>query len=230
MQLEELPENLRARISPELEPGEKIFWMDQPRPATGFSWWLMAPSLFAIPWTGFTLFWIAGAVGIFDKGWAAFQQFDIQRILFGAFGIPFLLVGVGMFLSPLWAGNRRRKAARDTVYLITDRRALILNAGYLGDSLLGSLAGGAVLGLGKSRYLVTSYPPDKLGNIQRIQREDGAGDLAFGETILTSESNSERTTTRDGFFSVPDAREVEKMLRLLARSAESISVTDEQKV
>ena len=229
MQLEELPENLRARISPELEPGEKIFWMDQPRPATGFSWWLMAPSLFAIPWTGFTLFWIAGAVGIFDKGWAAFQQFDIQRILFGAFGIPFMLVGVGMFLSPFWAGNRRRKAARDTVYLITDRRALILNAGYLGDSLLGSLAGGAVLGLGKSRYLVTSYPPDKLCNIQRIQREDGAGDLAFGETILTSESNSERTATRDGFFSVHDAREVEKMLRLLARSAESISVTDEQK-
>ena len=229
MQLEELPENLRARISPELEPGEKIFWMDQPRPGTGFSWWLMAPSLFAIPWTGFTLFWIAGAVGIFDKGWAAFQQFDIQRVLFGAFGIPFLLVGVGMFLSPFWAGNRRRKAARDTVYLITDRRALILNAGYLGDSLLGSLAGGAVLGLGKSRYLVTSYPPDKLGNIQRIQREDGAGDLAFGETILTSESNSERTATRDGFFSVPEAREVEKMLRLLARSAESISVTDEQK-
>ena len=229
MQLEELPENLRARISPELEPGEKIFWMDQPRPATGFSWWLMAPSLFAIPWTGFTLFWIAGAVGIFDKGWAAFQQFDIQRILFGAFGIPFMLVGVGMFLSPFWAGNRRRKAARDTVYLITDRRALILNAGYLGDSLLGSLAGGAVLGLGKSRYLVTSYPPDKLCNIQRIQREDGAGDLAFGETILTSESNSERTATRDGFFSVPEAREVEKMLRLLARSAESISVTDEQK-
>jgi len=229
MQLEELPENLRERISPELEPGEKIFWMDQPRPATGFSWWLMAPSLFAIPWTGFTLFWIAGAVGIFDKGWAAFQQFDIQRILFGAFGIPFMLVGVGMFLSPFWAGNRRRKAARDTVYLITDRRALILNAGYLGDSLLGSLAGGAVLGLGKSRYLVTSYPPDKLCNIQRIQREDGAGDLAFGETILTSESNSERTATRDGFFSVHDAREVEKMLRLLARSAESISVTDEQK-
>lgn len=230
MQLEELPEKLRERIFPELEPGEKIFWMDQPRPATGFSWWLMAPCLFAIPWTGFTLFWIAGAIGAFDKGRAVFAQIDIQRLLFGAFGIPFLLIGLAMFFSPFWARKKRLKAARDTVYLITDRRALILNAGYLGDSLLGSLAGGAVLGLGKSRYLVTSYPPDKLGNIQRIQREDGTGDLAFGETILTSESNSERTHTRDGFFGVPDAREVEKMLRLLARSAETIPVMDEQKI
>ena len=230
MLLTELPQNLCDRVSSELEPGEKIFWMDQPRPATGFSWWLMAPCLFAIPWTGFTLFWIAGAIGAFDKGRAVFAHLDIQRLLFGAFGIPFLLIGLAMFLSPFWARKKRLKAARETVYILTDKRALILNSGYFGDSLLGFVAGGAVLVLGRSPYVVTSYPPDKLGNIRRIQREDCTGDLAFGETILTSESNSARTVTCDGFFSVPDAREVEKMLRLLARSAESISVTDEQKV
>ena len=230
MLLEELPERLRDRVAAELEPGEKIFWIDQPRPSRTITWVFLFPSLFAIPWTGFTLFWIAGAIGAFDKGRAVFAQLDIQRLLFGAFGIPFLLIGLAMFFSPFWARKKRLKAARDTVYLITDRRALILNAGYLGDSLLGFVAGGAVLVLGRSPYVVTSYPPDKLGNIRRIQREDGTGDLAFGETILTSESNSARTVTCDGFFSVPDARDVVKMLRLLARSAEPDKAADEQNV
>ncbi len=217
MQLEELPENLRDRVSVELEPGERVFWIDQPRPGRGFSWLMWIPSLFAIPWTGFTLFWIAGAIGVFDKGWGAVGQLDIQRLLFGMFGIPFLLVGVGLFFSPVWTRGRQRKAARNTVYLITDRRALILNGGYMGEGLLGLIAGVTIPGVGKGAFMVASYPPEKLCNIQRLQRADGTGDISFGEVFMVTEANQEKTVTRDGFFSIPDAREVETTLRVLAR-------------
>lgn len=216
MQLEDLPEILRDRVSSELDTGERIFWLDQPRPPAGFSWWMLAPSLFAIPWTAFTLFWIAGAVGIFDKGWAAFRQVDIQRLLFGAFGIPFLLVGLAMFFSPFWARAKRRQAARDTVYLITDQRALILNAGYMGDGLLASIAGPVAVGMVRGSFLVSSYTPARLRNIQRVQRMDGNGDVIFGETLFSTENDSEKKITRDGFFCVNEARAVEKMLRVLA--------------
>lgn len=217
MQLEELPETLRDRVTAELEPGERIFWLDQPRPRGGFSWLMLAPSLFAIPWTGFTLFWIAGAIGIFDKGLGALGQLDIQRLLFGMFGIPFLLVGLGLFFSPLWTRSRLKKAARNTVYLISDRRALVLNAGYIGDGLVGLIAGAAMVGAAMGSFVVTSYPPEKLRNIQRVQRDDGSGDIVFGEAVIVTEGSQEKSLTRDAFFSIQDAREVEKMLRVLAR-------------
>lgn len=217
MQLEELPEKLRDRVSAELETGERVFWIDQPRPGSGFSWLMWIPSLFAIPWTGFTLFWIAGAIGVFDKGWGAVGQLDIQRLLFGMFGIPFLLVGVGLFFSPVWTRRGHRKAARNTVYLITDRRALVLNAGYVGEGLVALIAGAAMMGTARGSFLVTSYLPEKLLNIHRVQRDDGSGDILFGEPLIVTESSQEKSFTRDGFFSIPDAREVEKMLRVLAR-------------
>jgi hypothetical protein len=218
MLLEELPEHLRDRVAAELEPGEKIFWIDQPRPSRTITWVFLFPSLFAIPWTGFTLFWIAGAIGVFDKGQNLFRQLDIQRLFFGAFGIPFLLIGIAMFFSPFWTRKKRLRAARETVYLITGSRAIIMNAGYLGDSLIGTLAGKAVLGIGRAGYIVASYSPNQLRNIQRVQHTDGTGDVAFGQTIFETESNSENKLTRDGFFSVPEAREVEKLLKVLAGS------------
>lgn len=229
MQLEDLPEKLRDRVTAELEPGERVFWLDQPRPSATFSWPMLVPSLFAIPWTGFTLFWIAGAIGVFNKGWGALAQPDIQRLFFGMFGLTFLLVGVGLFFSPLWTRGRQRKAARNTVYLITDRRALILNGGYMGEGLLGLIAGVTIPVVGKGAFMVASYPPEKLRNIQRLQREDGSGDIAFGEAFMVTEANQEKTVTRDGFFSVPEAREVEKMLRVLARNGKPEGAPDKPK-
>lgn len=226
MQLEDLPEPLRDRVTAELEPGERIFWLDQPKPRGGFSWLMWTPSLFAIPWTGFTLFWIAGAIGVFDKGWGVVGQLDIQRLLFGMFGIPFLLVGLGLLFSPVWTRGRQRKSARNTVYLISDRRALILNGGYMGEGLLGLIAGVTIPGVGKGAFMVASYPPEKLRNIQRLQRDDGSGDIAFGEAFMVTEANQEKTVTRDGFFSVPEAREVEKMLRVLVRNGKPDGAPD----
>src|SRR5512139_1652604 len=113
MSIYNLPQQLQQRLRAELKPGESIAWAGQPNPdrymKSGFKLWL-----FFIPWTAFSLFWIAGASGFrmpqFNSGWS----------LFPLFGLPFLLIGLGGLSSPLWL----RLKARSTIYAITNRRAI----------------------------------------------------------------------------------------------------------
>ncbi len=54
--------------------------------------------LFGVLWTGFSVFWMWGASG--------FGQGDRIGSLFALFGLPFVLIGLGMLLSPFY--NRWR--------------------------------------------------------------------------------------------------------------------------
>ena len=106
-----IPPELEEKVERELESGERIAWMEQPIPRY-FTAMSTGAFLFAIPWTAFALFWICGASGFklpdFSKGGFSF---------FPLFGVPFVLIGLGMLSSPWWA---HRKALK-TVYVITDR-------------------------------------------------------------------------------------------------------------
>jgi hypothetical protein len=69
----------------------------------------------------FAAFWIIMASGM-TKG--------VPRslgpwMLFPLFGIPFLLVGLGVMLGPLWV----YLGARKTVYAVTEKRALAIGSG-----------------------------------------------------------------------------------------------------
>jgi hypothetical protein len=44
-------------------------------------------------------------------------------VLFPLFGVPFVLIGLGMLAAPYWM----RRKAQNTVYALTDKRALILS-------------------------------------------------------------------------------------------------------
>src|SRR5262245_41285862 len=169
-----LPEPVRALVQAELQPGESVRWLDQPIP-TRFALSALPVFLFAIPWTAFSLFWIWGASQAKCDG--------REAGLFALFGIPFVLVGLGMFASPGWAMRR----ARRTVYLVTDRRAVVLSAGF----------GGAVS--------VRSFEPEKLGNLRRDQRADGSGSLVFGQDAV-ARRNGQRTKDY-GFLAVRDVRQ-----------------------
>lgn len=91
-----IPQALQDKVNNELDNDEIIEWMYMPIPHY-FKRMSLAMFLFAIPWTAFAFFWIYGASGFempdFSKGGAS---------LFPLFGLPFVLVGIGMLSSSLW--------------------------------------------------------------------------------------------------------------------------------
>jgi len=184
-----LPEPLRALVQAELQPGESLRWLGQPVPAR-FARAALPAVLFAIPWTAFALFWIWGAAQTTS------HAPSLAPRLFPLFGIPFVGVGLGMFASPYWALRR----ARRTVYLVTDRRAVVLGSRWLGG------------------VTARSFEPEKLGDLRREQREDGSGDLVFGQDVVVGNRGSRRTVDY-GFIGVENVREAEEFVRALARHA-----------
>ncbi|HUS35054.1 MAG TPA: hypothetical protein VM680_06845 [Verrucomicrobiae bacterium] len=183
-----IPAALRNKAEMELRSGERILWTAQPIAArVGRASWPLV--IFGIFWTAFSVFWVAAA------GWGAWRNSTPGPFkLFPLFGVPFVLIGIGMLTSPIWM---RKKAAK-TVYMITDQRAVILSQGLRG----------------KTR--VESYAPAQLQSITRDQFADGSGDIIF-ETRTWRDSDGDRRTSRVGFFAVPDVKTVEDHIRTLAQ-------------
>lgn len=148
--------------------------------------------LFAIPWTSFAIFWVSMAL-------------RASVFFFALFGIPFVLVGLGMLSSPIWL----RLSARNTVYLITNKRALSIS---IPVSSFGNILS----------TTIRNYPPSKLKDIYRKERADGTGDVVMAVQQNTSNINNRRnqTTQEIGFMGIHNPQEVEKMLRQLAQDAE----------
>lgn len=173
-----LPAAVQALLDSELKPRERIAWMAQPIPSRIAKQGLPLV-LFAIPWTIFSIYWIVGASG--------------GGLGFAAFGVPFLLVGVGMLSAPYWL----RRGAASTVYVITDQRALIIASN------------------GRGTMTVRSFPPETLGDLHRTQDTNGCGDVIF-RTNVSRDSDGDRTTEKVGFVGVQDVKGVEDRLRVLA--------------
>lgn len=101
-------------------PGERVLWSGKPA-----AWHLVAGSflvyVFAVPWTVFTfgwlwqvtggLHWPTPAVGIYPA-WEPF--------VFALIGVAMFLVGLVMLTLPFW----KWRAAKRTIYAVTNRRAL----------------------------------------------------------------------------------------------------------
>ena len=178
-----LPAALRQTVEQELNTDKTILWINQPK-TSRFVRKSLPIVLFAIPFLGFAIFWTVMASGMTRSapgGWN----------LFGLFGIPFILVGLGLFTSPFWM---RRKAKR-TVYVITDRRAILISGGM--------------------SLRIHSYYPDKLGSLERVQHADGTGDIIF-ERRVSHGHKGHTYFTPVGFLAVESAREVQQLLEDLA--------------
>ncbi|MBT8486734.1 MAG: hypothetical protein HKO59_13235 [Phycisphaerales bacterium] len=177
-----LPAALRAEVERELAGDEPIVWLGQPdaRRATLRTWPIVA---FAVPWTGFAVFWIAGAAGF------KMPTFQGGAGLLPLFGVPFVLIGLAMLTSPLWS----RRSARRTVYAITDRRAVIFERTRRGRR-------------------VRSFPVTGFGQVTRTERADGSGDLIL-HVRTRKDADGDRHVERVGFYGIPKVREVERLLR-----------------
>ncbi len=185
-----LPRETAALVGAELLPGERISWVGQPIPGR-FARKSIAIVLFGIPWTAFAVFWMVGAgIGTWKSSFkgGGFGLFS----LFPLFGLPFVLIGIGMLSSPYWM----RRKARRTAYVITDRRALVFDAG------------------GWSGTTIRSFEPDRLCDLRRIQNNDGSGDIIF-ERQWRSDNDGGRQSTDIGFLAIADVKSVEDSIRAL---------------
>lgn len=195
-----LPDDMDARVRSELHDGERLLWVGQPRPGR-FARQAIPIVLFGIPWTAFAVFWMVSASGILFGGNGGPGGFGGFFACFPLFGIPFVLIGLGMLSSPYWLQRR----AKQTFYALTDRRAILWQAGTFGS------------------ISIRSYGPEALGKTHRTEYADGCGDLVFEEVVAVgrnSDGDRTTTTTRHGFMAIDNVHEVEKLLRRVLLSGD----------
>ena len=113
--------------------------------------------------------------------------------LFALFGLPFVFIGFVMLSSPIsvW------QAARKTVYLVTDKRAISIQGGW--------------------STTIRSYLPDQLKDIYRKERADGTGDVIIS-IRRWKDSDGDNRNEEIGFLGVRNPREVENILKQLAQN------------
>ncbi|MGB7405328.1 MAG: hypothetical protein WA906_06545 [Pacificimonas sp.] len=171
----------------ELLPGEQLVWSGAPdaRRSALASWPIVA---FGIPWTAFSLFWEAMAVGGFLSQDGA--GFTWMAVVFGLFGLPFIAIGFGMLGAPLWVYRK----AQATLYGITDRRVLSVT--------------------NTKTKSVESVAGKQIGPIKRTQRGDGTGTLVL-ETHSSWDSDGDRQTETFLLEAIADVRHVERLVRSL---------------
>jgi len=185
----------------QIDPGERLLWSGSP--AAGAAALRALPAvLVGIPFASFAVFWIWSAWSMTSHGKSPGGPWSF----FPLFGVPFVLVGLGVMMAPLWA----YLAAGKTVYAVTDKRALIIGGGGLIIGGHGHIIGGGG---------VQSYSPASMDEIARFERSDGTGSVYFASRETTTRRGGYRRV-RIGFEGIPDVRQVEHLLReQLARKA-----------
>ncbi|NMW32049.1 hypothetical protein HKD42_08250 [Altererythrobacter sp. RZ02] len=156
---------LDRALNRELTRGERILW--QGRPIPRIQWSMFGIWVFAIPWTAFALFWTAMAYAGTQS--ATNEEWSWLSLAFPLFGVPFIVVGLGMMAAPLYP----LYAARKVIFAVTDQRLIKLT-------------------LRKSLTSIT-IPAERVGLITRKERSDGSGTLRIA-THIGVDSDGDRTT------------------------------------
>lgn len=227
-----LPDDLDQTVRAELEPGERLVWLQQPSGRSPLPWFAYAPALFGIPFTAFAVFWmVAAGWGVWGGGAVGPKAPNGNAgpfVLFPLFGLPFVFVGLGMLSGPFWIRRRMRRSAAQTAYAITDRRAIVFDGGYQASRLshpMGTIAG--PLGHRSGDLRIQSYAPEQLARRERVQNRDGTGDILFGDSgatpglpsVVGQFATMMLPGLRSGFYSIADVKQVDDLLRDLAKQA-----------
>ena len=175
----------------ELDPGERLLWSGVPS-ARGTAVSALPLTFMGILFTGFAAFWIASAA----SATSSFSGDGFPGAIFPLFGVPFLLIGLGMLFGPLWA----YRGAKSTVYAVTDKRVMVITAA--------------------NTVGVRSFTPDDIGDIVRVEGPDGSGTLRFGAAANLAVRGGARLSL-GVFVGIPEVRRVEQLIRenLLQRAA-----------
>jgi hypothetical protein len=185
----DLSDREQELLESRLERGERVVWAGKPAERVAFlrAWLLTFAWLFAAG-VIITILVLMGQDGGF-RGAVGL----VILIALGAVAAGFLGLAFGW---PFWA----RRRARRTFYAITTQRALGWYCGLVGRVSLMVFEPAAVAGV--HRLAITGGP-------------DGVGHLIFGARVITRRvgDGTYQRIERYGFFNVPRAAEVERVLR-----------------
>lgn len=183
-----LPMDLQMIVDNELDRGERLLWTGQPK-TLRFVLFSLPLVIFAIPWTGFSVFWMLGTLYFGQK-----MDGGILGWIFPLFALPFLLIGLGMLSTPFWISRRMKK----TVYAVTNKRAIIFVKGFSTS--------------------VKSYDSKNISSINKRVKADGSGDLLFVEDIYVN-SNGRSRTRQVGFWGISEVNKVEDMIEKIRQES-----------
>ena len=183
------PSDAQLRAQSELQSGESIYWTGTADPARAALSALPA-SLFGIPFAGFALFWISQALRATNGLSKSHNSFASGFSVFPLFGLPFLFVGLGIVLAPLWAYLK----GRSTVYAVTNQRVMIITGG-------------------SNRSVKSLTPVDILG-VDHSERPDGSGDI-YIMTAGVMRTNNSVSNIRATLVGVPNVKQVAQQVMQL---------------
>ncbi len=173
---------MQRLLEAELWQGERVVWSQQPRPAE------MSRKSVGLFLVGVFLCSLAL---LFSMGNNAYRPGT--RNYFSLFpdvlGTVVVLVAGAALLSPVWANWK----ARQTVYAITDQRALLIAAPW--------------------RRTIYSFVGQHLVDIHRVEDGRGRGDIVFQRQAVSGRRGDSYYDV--GFFGIEGVREVENRLRVL---------------
>lgn len=205
---------LPTELQPIVAPDERVLWTGRAG-SVGPGVEGIFGGCFGLFFAGFALFWIAGAATI---GGVARGGFDSPGApgggalgtglsLFPLFGVPFLLVGLGVIFSSLYWSPRRKSSG---IYAITDRRLLFVRT--------------------FPKTIIKEIPLSPHLRIEQTLDANGSGTLAFLDPV--SVHDPEGITVRRGrygsgsayrsenpytFHRIPDAAQVAHLVQNLVR-------------
>jgi hypothetical protein len=196
-----IPHSLKAFAEREFM-GEKLIWAEKPdvRIAFLFSFGIW---VFAIPWTAFALFWESMVAGPLVLDWLGYEVGGMKptggagrgmMAVMGLFGLPFILIGFGMLLAPVWV---LRKGAR-TLYVLTNKRVAILN--------------------GARTVSIVSIWPKEIISLSRKEGPDGRGTLTLHQGVVR-DSDGDRQEKKTELGVINNVRRVEQMVLELKERA-----------
>lgn len=117
-------DNLDSALRSVLEPGERVLWKGRPTVSVDYKAFFIW--LFAIPWTAFSMFWVVMTWRLSQTSAPDEGGMLIAAKLFPLFGVPFVIVGLVMMVSPFLAMTVPGR----TLNAVTDRRILRVVGGW----------------------------------------------------------------------------------------------------
>ena len=184
------PSDGQQRAQSELQSGESLYWTGTADPRR-LALSALPASLFGIPFAGFALFWVSQAYRATSSlSHSSHNSFASGFRVFPLFGVPFLLVGLGLVLSPLWAFL----TGGSTVYAVTNQRVMVIT--------------------GTTNRIVKSLTPvDTLG-VDHSERPDGSGDILI-LTAGVARTNNMTSQIKVSLLGVPNVKQVAQQVMQL---------------
>jgi hypothetical protein len=193
-----LPAGLKSFAEREFA-GEQLIWAARPDrriyALMSFGIWFIA-----VPWTAFALFWLAFPLSALYEVYAGVNIGAPKGTplgivwVFAIFGIPFVLMGIGMMLIPV---ATLRKSWR-TLYVLTNERLAVLEGGRTVE--------------------VTTIKPTDITGLLRKEGPDGRGTLII-EMGYEKDSDGDRVRKKAELGVIDGVRQVEAMVSALKAKA-----------